>query len=81
MSVRNVFCAIIALPLLLLSFLSSAQTEGFQSQWETSCLIRQDKFNYVLPEAMRRNGIDMWIVIDHGRGTEPMMLDLGIETA
>jgi Xaa-Pro aminopeptidase len=44
-------------------------------------MIRHDKFNYVLPEAMRRNRIDMWIVIDHGRGTEPMMLDLGIETA
>jgi Xaa-Pro aminopeptidase len=44
-------------------------------------MIRHDKFNYVLPNAMRRNGIDMWIVIDHGRGTEPMMLDFGIETA
>ncbi|MCK5558627.1 MAG: peptidase M24, partial [Candidatus Hydrogenedentes bacterium] len=44
-------------------------------------MIRKDKFDYVLPGAMRRNGIDMWIVMDHGRGSEPMMLDFGIETA
>ncbi|MCY3774660.1 MAG: M24 family metallopeptidase [Candidatus Aminicenantes bacterium] len=55
--------------------------ESSQAQWEMSCSIRRDKFDYVLPTAMRRNGIDMWIVIDHGRGTEPLMLDLGIETA
>lgn len=44
-------------------------------------MIRNDKFDYVLPGAMRRNRIDMWIVFDHGRGSEPMMLDFGIETA
>ncbi|MDD9999332.1 MAG: M24 family metallopeptidase [Rhodospirillaceae bacterium] len=55
--------------------------ESSQAQWEMSCNIRRDKFDYVLPTAMRRNGVDMWIVIDHGRGTEPLMLDLGIETA
>jgi Xaa-Pro aminopeptidase len=80
MLARQVICAILALPLLP-SFSSSAQVEDFQSQWESSCMIRQDKFNYVLPKAMRRNNIDMWIIIDHGRGTEPMMLDFGIETA
>ena len=77
---RHVFCAVLVLPFLL-SVSSSAQVKDFQSQWESSCMIRQDKFNYVLPKAMRRNNIDMWIVIDRGRGTEPMMLDLGIETA
>jgi len=66
---------------LFLSLPGSAQITDFQSQWSSSCMIRQDKFNYVLPKAMRRNNIDMWIVIDRGRGTEPMMLDLGIETA
>ena len=44
-------------------------------------MIRNDKSYYVLPDVMRRNDIDMWIVIDRGRGTEPMMLDFGIETA
>ncbi len=54
---------------------------SWQSQWEISCMIRNDKFDYVLPNAMRRNNVDMWIVIDRGRGTNPMMLDFGIETA
>ena len=59
----------------------TAEADDFQSLWRTSCMIRKDKFDYVLPGAMRRNGIDMWIVFDHGRGSEPMMLDFGIETA
>lgn len=80
MFTRRVFCAFLFLPLLW-GFCSIATAEDFQSQWETSCMIRHDKFNYVLPNAMRRNNVDMWIVIDHGRGTEPMMLDFGIETA
>ena len=51
------------------------------SLWEMSCIIRNDKFDYVLPGAMRRNDIDMWIVVDHGRGQEPMTRDFGYDTA
>jgi Xaa-Pro aminopeptidase len=80
MSTRQVFCAIFFLSLLL-GFSSSATAQDFQSQWEISCMIRKEKFDYVLPNAMRRNNIDMWIVIDHGRGTDPMLLDFGIETS
>lgn len=58
-----------------------AQPPTFKSLWKSSCMIRQDKFNYVLPKAMRQNNIDMWIVIDNGRGTEPMMLDFAIGTS
>lgn len=60
---------------------ATAADDDFVSPWEFSCMIRNDKFDYVLPNAMRRNNIDMWIVFDHGRGSEPMMLDFGIETA
>ena len=60
---------------------ATATADDFRSLWEISCMIRKDKFDYVLPGAMRRNGIDMWIVFDRGRGSEPMMLDFGIETA
>ena len=49
-----------------------------RSQWRISCMIRHDKFDYVLPGAMRRNDIDMWIVTDRGRGTQPMARDFGI---
>jgi len=31
-------------------------------RWERLCQIRKDKFDLILPEAMRENGIDMWIV-------------------
>lgn len=52
-----------------------------QEQWEMSCLIRSDKFDFVLPNAMRNNNIDMWITIDKGRGTEPLFRDFGNATS
>jgi len=59
---------------------SAASADEARSLWEVSCMIRKDKFDYVLPGAMRRNGIDMWIVLDRGRGTEPMSRDFGSDT-
>ena len=59
---------------------SEAPDRDARSRWEISCMIRHDKFDYVLPGAMRRNDIDMWIVIDRGRGTQPMTRDFGIAT-
>ena len=58
----------------------NAAPESSRWQWRTSCMIRHDKFDYVLPGAMRRSGIDMWIVTDRGRGTQPMARDFGIAT-
>ena len=55
-------------------------TDDVRSRWETSCMIRHDKFDYVLPGAMRRNDIDMWIVIDRGRGAQPMTRDFAVAT-
>jgi Xaa-Pro aminopeptidase len=52
-----------------------------RSQWEFSCAIRKDKFAYVLPAALRRNNVDMWIVLDRGRGSEPMVRDFGPDTS
>ncbi len=31
-------------------------------RWDRLCQIRKEKFDYILPEAMRENGIDMWLV-------------------
>lgn len=48
--------------------LLAAQDLGAQShlearnRWERLCTIRGEKFDRILPEAMRENGIDMWIV-------------------
>jgi Xaa-Pro aminopeptidase len=33
-----------------------------RTRWERLCQIRREKFDRVLPEAMRENGIDMWVV-------------------
>ncbi|MGD9345342.1 MAG: M24 family metallopeptidase [Candidatus Aminicenantes bacterium] len=44
-------------------------------------MIRADKFDFVLPNAMRNNNIDMWIIIDKGRGTEPLFRDFGFATS
>jgi Xaa-Pro aminopeptidase len=52
-----------------------------RTDWDISCMIRADKFNYVLPDAMRDNNVDMWIIIDKGRGTEPLSRDFGDATS
>jgi Xaa-Pro aminopeptidase len=49
--------------------------------WEITNMIRTDKFDYVLPKAMRNNNIEMWIIIDRGRGTEPLFRDFGDATS
>jgi Xaa-Pro aminopeptidase len=64
--------------ILIFSLISeSAASSVGEEEWATSCKIRSDKFDYVLPDAMRDNDIDMWIVIDKGRGTEPLARDFG----
>lgn len=45
-------------------------------RWEMLNLIRQEKFDLVLPKAMRENKVDMWIhVMGDGR-PDPLLLDL-----
>ena len=51
----------------------TAVTDDVRSRWEASCMIRHDKFDYVLPGAMRRNDIDMWIVIEGDPGWQPVI--------
>jgi Xaa-Pro aminopeptidase len=46
-------------------------------RFQVGCQIRSDKFNYVLPEAMRENGVDMWIVTLQEQAYDPLYEDLG----
>ena len=39
--------------------------------------IRRDKFDYILPEAMRENAIDMWITVMREGLHDPLYEDLG----
>jgi len=39
--------------------------------------IRQDKFNLILPEVMRENGIEMWITVNREGFDDPLTEDFG----
>ena len=45
--------------------------------WEMRNQIRRDKFDLVLPQAMRENGIDMWITVMKEGNFDPLYLELG----
>ena len=55
---------VIAVTLLSLATPAAGAQSHLESRnrWARLCEIRRDKFDRVLPEAMRENGIDMWIV-------------------
>ncbi len=46
-------------------------------RWEMMNQIRSDKFDLVLPEAMRENDIDMWITLVREGLPDPLTPDLG----
>jgi len=52
-----------------------------RDSWEINNMMRSDKLDFVLPTAMRNNNIDMWLIIDKGRGTEPLFRDFGGATS
>jgi len=64
----DLFSALARRTLLVAAFTLVARELAAQSQyearnrWERLCTIRREKFDRILPEAMRENGIDMWIV-------------------
>ena len=46
-------------------------------RWEVMAQIRRDKFDYILPEVMRENTIDMWITVMREGLHDPLYEDLG----
>ena len=60
---------------LLLPGVSTAQEA--RRRWERMAQIRRDKFDLVLPEAMRENQIDMWITVMREGHLDPLYEDLG----
>ena len=59
-TLRRVGVAVLAFVLPALS-LSETHAQEARRRWERMCQIRKDKFDLILPEVMRENGIDMWI--------------------
>lgn len=54
-----------------------AEAQESRRRWERQCQIRAEKFDRILPEVMRENGIDMWIVAQREGHPDPMYEDLG----
>ncbi len=67
---------ILALLWIGLSVVDGAAQEA-RRRWEMERQIRLDKFEQVLPRAMRDNGIDMWIVAVKENHYDPLWKDLG----
>lgn len=53
------------------------EAQEARRRWEQMCQIRKDKFDYILPDAMRGNGIDMWLVMMKEGHYDPLYEDLG----
>jgi Xaa-Pro aminopeptidase len=78
---RSLVSAVVApaFALILLPLITPAPAEAQDARfrWDRLCQIRQDKFDLVLPEAMRENGVDMWIVVQKEGHNDPLWEDLG----
>ncbi len=55
----------------------STHAQEAKARWDRLCQIRQDKFDLILPEAMRENDIDMWLVVQRQGNHDPLWEDLG----
>ena len=54
-----------------------AQAQEAKARWDTLNLIRQEKLDIILPQAMRDNNIDMWIHIMRSWTPDPLRFGLG----
>ena len=75
-TLRRFGVAFLAFLLLGLS-LSEAGAQEARRRWERMCQIRKDKFDLILPEVMRENGIDMWITTVREGDYGPLYEDMG----
>jgi Xaa-Pro aminopeptidase len=57
--------------------LSPAYSQESFRRWRMTTQIRLDKFNLILPEVMRENKIDMWIIMCREGNFDPLYADMG----
>jgi Xaa-Pro aminopeptidase len=62
---------------LLLTSVTRSDAQEARRRWEMQRQIRLDKFEQILPVAMRNAGIDMWIVAVKENHRDPLWEDLG----
>jgi len=48
-----------------------------QQRWELMNQIRQEKFDLILPDVMRENGVEMWITVNREGFDDPFTEDFG----
>ena len=60
-----------------LAVVSEAGAQEARRRWEMQRQIRLDKFEQILPLAMKNNDIDMWLVAVKENHTDPLWEDLG----
>jgi Xaa-Pro aminopeptidase len=61
---------------LIIAFTPSFSQEAFR-RWRITNQIRQDKFDLIMPEVMRENNIDMWIIMCREGNFDPLYQELG----
>jgi Xaa-Pro aminopeptidase len=74
MKKTSIRCTILILCALMVT---PAVAQEAKRRWEMMNQIRRDKFDLVLPEVMRENGIDMWITMMREANYGPLWPDLG----
>lgn len=66
------------LSLLLLCLVSTTLlSQEAMRRWRKMNQIRNDKFDLILPEVMRENNIDMWIIMNREGRFDPLYPDMG----
>ncbi len=73
---RRLLLALIAITVPMAPAAAQSHLEAY-NRWARLCEMRREKFDRILPEAMRENGIDMWIVAMREGHHDPLWEMLG----
>ncbi len=65
------------LTLCAIFILTSLYSQESFRRWRVTNQIRLDKFDLILPEVMRENKIDMWIIMSREGNFDPLYSDMG----
>ncbi len=76
MRTKQIFWTLVLLAILMLQGLNAIAQEA-RARYETMKLIRQEKFDLVLPGAMRDSDVDMWIHVMQKGNPDALEMDLG----
>ncbi|WP_448663951.1 M24 family metallopeptidase [Sphingomonas sp. CJ20] len=76
-ALRRRLCTSLALAFALAATAQPATAQEAKRRWDELCQIRKDKLDLILPEAMRENGIDMWLLAMREGHDDPNLAMLG----